>query len=197
MSNILVITPWLPWPPHDGGRIRILEMLRHLSERHRVTLFAHIHDESERAHVAALRDFCADVQVAVISGRSHRRIGRMIGASLAGVPLIQGMHFDAGFAQRIAAATVQQKFDIVHVEFSLIARYAASVSRRPGSKLVLSTHNIESQRFARELELSSWGFRRLVLQADRLLFGDWEKKTVRQFDGAIAVSELDRRWLEA
>ncbi len=196
MSNILLISPWLPWPPHDGARIRILETLRYLAGHHRVTLFAHVHDDREREHVGALRAFCADVQVADLSSRSSRRVGRMIRAALTGAPLIQGMHFDGGFAGRIAAATERQKFDIVHIEFSLIARYAAAVSRRHGSKLVLSTHNIESQRFARELELSSRSFRRFVLQADQLLFGNWEKKTVRQFDGAIAVSELDRQWLE-
>ena len=196
MSNILLISPWLPWPPHDGARIRILETLRFLSARHRVTLFAHIHAESERAHVAQLRDYCADVQVSLLSGRTGRRLGRMICASLAGAPLIQGIHFDAGFARRIFAATEEQKFDVVQIELSLIARYAAAVSRRHGCKLVLSTHNIESQRFARELKLASWSFRRVVLQADQWLFGNWEEKAVRRFDGAIAVSNQDRKWLQ-
>ncbi len=196
MLNILVISPWLPWPPYDGARIRILETLRYLSGRHHVTLFAHIHAASERTHVAKLRETCAEVEVTLLSGRPDRRIGRMIRGSLSGAPLIQGMHFNAGFARRIFEVTDRKKFDIVQVELSLIARYAASVSRRHHSKLVLSTHNVESQRFARELELSSWSFRRAVLQADQAMFGNWEEKTVRQFDGAIAVSDQDRQWLQ-
>ena len=196
MLNILVISPWLPWPPYDGARIRILETLRFLSGRHHVTLFAHVHADGERAHVAKLRETCAEVEVVLLSGRPDRRIGRMIRGSLTGAPLIQGMHFNAGFAKRIFEVTDKKKFDIVQVELSLIARYATAVSRRRRSKLVLSTHNIESQRFARELELSSLSFRRAVLQADQALFGDWEEKTVKQFDGAIAVSDQDRQWLQ-
>lgn len=196
MLNILLISPWLPWPPHDGARIRILETLRYLSGRHRVTLFAHIHAEEERAHVARLREFCEDVQVTLLSGGTSRRIGRMARATLAGAPLIQGIHYDPGLAQRIATTTEQQSFDIVQIELSLIARYAAAVYRRSGSKLVLSTHNIESQRFARELQVAPWSLRRAVLQADQLISGKWEEKAVRRFDGAIAVSDADRQWLE-
>lgn len=196
MLNILLISPWLPWPPHDGARIRILETLRYLASRHRVTLFAHIHSEEERVHVARLQEICADVQVSLLSGRTSHRVGRMIRGTLAGAPLIQGIHYDTGLARRVAATTAQQKFDIVQIELSLIARYAAAVSRRQGCKLVLSTHNIESQRFARELQVSSWSLRRAVLQADQLISGRWEEKVVRCFDGAIAVSDADHQWLQ-
>ena len=196
MLNILLISPWLPWPPHDGARIRILETLRYLGSRHRVTLVAHIHAEDERAHVAQLREYCEDVQVSLLSGGTARRIGRMARATLAGAPLIQGIHFDSGLAKRIATTTEQRKFDVVQIELSLIARYAAAVRRRNGTKLVLSTHNIESQRFARELQVARWSLRRAVLQADQLISGRWEEKAVRRFDGAVAVSAADRQWLE-
>ena len=40
--NILLVSPSFPWPPFDGGRIRIFEMLRFLSQRHQVTLICRL-----------------------------------------------------------------------------------------------------------------------------------------------------------
>jgi glycosyltransferase involved in cell wall biosynthesis len=63
---------------------------------------------------------------------------------------------------------------------------------------VLSTHNVESQRFARELELTPfWSLRHLVLGVDARLFPRWEERALQAFDGAVAVSSEDQAWLRA
>jgi hypothetical protein len=65
--NILLLSPWFPWPPFDGARIRILETLRYLSRRHRVTLLAHVSHPAEAQHAPALRELCERVEMIVLS----------------------------------------------------------------------------------------------------------------------------------
>jgi len=194
--RILLISPWLPWPPHDGGRIRILETLRFLAARHQVTLLTHVTSPQERGHVDAIRDLCEGIEVEFVSSARLHRIGRVAAGMLQGYPVIQSIYYSRRLAQRVRALTAEDRFDVIHVEFSMIARYARAISARCKAKRVLSTHNIESQRFEREIPLSPWGLRRLALMGNALLFPAWEEKSVRLFDGAVAVSEHDRNWLQ-
>jgi sugar transferase (PEP-CTERM/EpsH1 system associated) len=192
---VLLISPWLPWPPHDGGRIRILETLRFLAAHHRVTLLTHISSEEERAQLKAVRGLCERIEVEFLSSDRLPRIGRVLAGLLRGYPVIQSIYYSPRLARRVTELTAAEPFDIVQVEFSMIARYVRAVSPGSHARRVLSTHNIETQRFAREIPLAPWGLRRLALLSNALLFPAWEQKSVRLFDGAVAVSEQDREWL--
>lgn len=194
--KVLLVSPWLPWPPYDGGRIRLLETLQFLAARHEVTLLTHVSSEAERAHVDTVRGLCKRVEVEFVSGDRLPRIARVINGMLQGYPVIQSIYYSRRLAQRLRALTASGDFDIIQVEFSMIARYACWISPKSSARRVLSTHNIESQRFEREIPLAPWGFRRMALMTNGLLFPHWEKKSVRLFDGAVAVSEHDRAWLQ-
>jgi glycosyltransferase involved in cell wall biosynthesis len=61
--KILMLTPYLPYPLLSGGQIRTYNLLKKLADKHEITLFALIKDDSERAHIAELEKYCAKVQV--------------------------------------------------------------------------------------------------------------------------------------
>lgn len=194
--RILLVSPWLPWPPHDGGRIRVLETLQFLAAHHRVTLLTHVSSAQEREQVDAIRHLCERVEVEFVSGSRLARIGRVAAGMLRGYPVIQSIYYSRRLARRLKALTAAEHYDVIQIEFSMIARYARSISPKSTARRVLSTHNIESQRFEREIPLAHWGFRRMALMTNALLFPRWEEKSVRLFDGAVAVSEHDRNWLQ-
>lgn len=195
MLKILLICPWLPWPPFDGARIRILETLKHLSAKHEVTLLANTQSRDESANVAAISEMCRRIEVEYMDSGKLRQFGRMASGVMSGSSFIQSFHFNKRLAHRIRSLTSREKFDIVQVELSFLARYADAVSSACGARKVISTHNIETQRFRRELQLSSWDARHLVLQADAWLYPHWEDRAIGKFDGALAVSEPDRAWI--
>ncbi len=195
MLNILMISPWLPWPPFDGARIRILETLKFLTARHRVTLLAHVSSAAQAEHLGNIKDLGVNAEVALLAPGTVARAGRMARGLLAGSPFIQSIHHSAALARKVRQLTAQSEFDIVHIELSLAARYARAVSPGSRARKILSTHNIESERFRRELKITPWGARRLVLLADAVVFPAWEQRSLRWFDGAIAVSESDAAWI--
>jgi sugar transferase (PEP-CTERM/EpsH1 system associated) len=196
MLNVLVISPWLPWPPHDGARIRIGETLRFLARQHRVTLVAPIYAPAERDHVPNLERWCAGgVHAVAVSDGAAARLRRISGGVFAGVPPVQAFHRNAAVRECIRTVTSDTAFDIVQLELSFLAHYLRAVNRRGRPKTVLSMHNVETQRFDRELERAPWNARRLVLLADRYLFPDWEGRALRSVDGVVAVSETDAAWI--
>lgn len=60
--NILMLTPYLPYPLHSGGQIRTYNLLKKLSHKHKITLCALIKDEKEKEFIPMLSEFC-DVKV--------------------------------------------------------------------------------------------------------------------------------------
>jgi polysaccharide biosynthesis protein PslH len=193
--SILLLCPWLPWPPHDGARIRILETLRFLSQRHRVVLVAPAYSPEQHGGVAQLSSSGATVHAVTVSDGTLARLRRLSLGIASGAPPIQAFHRNRAVAECVTRLTSENNFDIVQIEFSFLAHYLHSVHRRTRLKTVLSMHNVESLRFERELQFSAWNARRLVVLADCYLFPRWEQRVVQSFDGVVAVSEPEATWI--
>src|SRR3954467_7842657 len=59
--RILMLTPYLPFPPHSGGPIRMLELIRFLRARHDVTVVSFVFNKQELAYAEALSRECKQV----------------------------------------------------------------------------------------------------------------------------------------
>ena len=195
--KILFIAPWLPWPPHDGARIRIWETLRFLAPHHQVTFLTHRPETESPWDDKPVRDLCERIETAVLPVRSGAVIGRLAQGLGRGLPLIQAFHWQPQLAHRIRHLTAEADYDIVHIEFSYAAHYVKAISQTSRAKTVLSMHNVESIRFARELQVAPWSGRRLGLMWDHYLRPQWEPNSLRRFDGILAISEQEREWIEA
>jgi len=62
--KILFISWWFPYPPNNGSRIRIFNLLKQLTAHHTVTLLTFSDDaEHDRTQIEGLTPYCADVHV--------------------------------------------------------------------------------------------------------------------------------------
>jgi len=194
--KILYIAPWLPWPPYDGARIRIWETLRFLAPQHRVTLLTHRPETESAWEENPVRELCERIETAVLPARAGAVLGRLAQGIARGLPLMQAFYWQPQLARRIRQLTAAEDYDIVHIEFSYMAHYLLALSPASRAQTVLSMHNVESIRFARELQVAPWSGRRLGLMWDHYLHRQWEPKALRRFDGILATSKVDREWIE-
>jgi sugar transferase (PEP-CTERM/EpsH1 system associated) len=192
--NVLFLSPWLPWPPFGGALIRILETLRCVSRRHRVTLLTLLRDPEQRQYVKDLDGLCERIVTSPLSDATLEVLGRLSTGFLRGRPLIQNMHYDRNLAEQVRRLTSLNRYDIIHVEFSFMAPYMQFVSPGSQARSVLVMHNVESLRFRRELRFAK-GARRLALLTDHLFFRSWEEQCLRRFDAILAVSRLEEAWI--
>lgn len=193
--KVLLLSPWFPWPPHDGARIRIYETVRYLSRHHQVTLLANVAHADEVAQASVLKDLCERVETTVLSYKTWKVVQRLLRGIVYASPFVQSAYYDAKLAARLWALSTQERYDIVQIELSYAARYARAINPRCGAKHVLSMHNVESIRYERELRLALRHDRRLATLWDHLFFRRWEEHAVRQFDGVVTVSDLEQRWV--
>jgi glycosyltransferase involved in cell wall biosynthesis len=61
--RILFLSRWFPYPPDNGSRIRVFNLIKHLSLHHRVDLISFASDPVADEQVRALDDYCQLVRV--------------------------------------------------------------------------------------------------------------------------------------
>src|SRR3990172_8151309 len=61
--KILMLSPYLPYPLISGGQIRTYNLLKNLKDKHDITLFSLIKNESDKQYIPNIEQFCSKVKV--------------------------------------------------------------------------------------------------------------------------------------
>ena len=145
--KILYTTPFLPYPPIDGGRITPYHHLRGLSERgHQLTMVFGMRRPEDRANVSELEKFGS---VRAVTVRANRGLAAAALALWSGDSVRVRRHAFPEMADAMAD-TLDDDFDVVYLD-SLFTTYLLPRIRkvREHAPVALFEHNVESQIFRR------------------------------------------------
>jgi glycosyltransferase involved in cell wall biosynthesis len=183
--KIVDLCPKVVLPPNTGSRVRIWNLLRHLSEGHEVRLFSQQRSRSGwREHLGEMWVTPSYCEIEY-SHPAIRLIGNLAEASRTTIPPLRGAGLAFARPRRLEALV--DWADLLMVEFPW--QFAYAHRRRRGKPIVLATHNVEADRFAS------------VAQAERgpnasHPWGGWiervERRAVLAADLVLAVCEEDR-----
>jgi sugar transferase (PEP-CTERM/EpsH1 system associated) len=191
--RVLFVTQLLPYPLDNGSRIRNYYLLRHLSQRHRVTLVSFVREAGEEALADELRPFCEAVHTVRLR-RSHLRDSWHLARSLATrEPFLVTRDRSSAMARLLHRLQLAQPFDVVHVWPVTMAPYALAMS---GIRRVVDCDDVKATLVARMANEMPWWLRSMArLEAHR--FSRYEPHVVGSVDRALVVSEFDRRSLKS
>lgn len=172
-KRVLVLSARLPRLGHDGSWV-LWRRLEEMARRHRVTLFAFLDDEAERAHVASIEALGVHVIAQV------RERNPMPGNLHGSVPSRLFRDYSAPSMQRAVQRMLEgTDYDLVQVEYVEMAHI---VAREPkAQKRIYVCH--ESLTLAARRE----GARAFEVAAA----ARFERKLLRAFDRAVALSHVD------
>jgi glycosyltransferase involved in cell wall biosynthesis len=191
LMRILVLSPYLPYPPHSGGRIRILELLRFLQPRHEITVVAFAIHEGELLQVEGLSRYCERVvavprkKTIIADDDLHpRRIAEFSTAEM---------------RETLLLLNEKYSFDLIDIEHIFMAQYAPLIK----APAILQEHNIESQLLKRYAELSQdneGGKPKIYTPSEQFRDArtEWKKLAAYEamewpkFPVRVTVSNLDR-----
>jgi glycosyltransferase involved in cell wall biosynthesis len=121
--NILLLSPYPPYPPYGGGTMRVYQIIRGLAARHRVTCLTFAPDEAAERALAPLRDTCRVITVRGPEPRSaQRRAWTTLSSPLPDMALRNASRPYAEALHRLLAA---ERFDVVQAESIEMAPYIA------------------------------------------------------------------------
>ena len=101
MSCILFLSQLLPYPPDAGAKVRSYYVLRHLTQKHRVTLLAFSRLDDSPEAVQHLRKFCEDVHLIPMHRSQIRNLLSLATSLLKGVSFIIQRDYVPEMAQEI------------------------------------------------------------------------------------------------
>ncbi len=199
-KRILLLTPQLPYPPHQGTTIRNYNLLVNLAARHEVHLlsFAHSHDELSKA--APLQRCCRSAETVPIPQRST--LGRLLSVFFSPLPDMALRLPSKIFRAKLATMLGRQRFDVVQVEGIEMAQYGLWLleeSRGSRPLIVFDDHNAEyvlqQRAFETDVRLPGRWPAALYSFIQWRKLSRYEAESCRRTDRVVAVSEADKKAL--
>jgi polysaccharide biosynthesis protein PslH len=190
VKDLLFLSHRIPYPPDKGEKIRAWHMFLRLARTHRVHLGCFIDDPADWAHVAALREHCADLLCRPINPRL-RRLRALVRLS-PGRPLSLDYFADAGL-QAWVTAKLAGGIDRAFVYCSAMAPYvmdAPNLRRVPGLQRVIDMVDVDSAKWA-DYAARTRGPARLVWAREARTLLAFERKAAASFDHTLFVSEAE------
>lgn len=186
--KILMLTPYLPYPPSSGGQIRSYNLIKQLSKKHEITLFSLVKFDQEKKYAENLRKYCEEVHVFKRSEKPWT-LRNILRTGFTLYPFVVVRNYS--FAEKVAVEKIlkEKKFDLIHAETFYVSPHI------PNTKVpvVLVEQTIEYQVYNHFVN-NFWVIPiRLVLLIDVLKIKFWETYYWKKASRVVAVSERDAR----
>jgi sugar transferase (PEP-CTERM/EpsH1 system associated) len=198
--RLLLLTPQLPYPPHQGTSLRNFNLIAQLAKRHRVCLLTFLEPDQSLEDARPLLDVCEWVDTIPVPRRSNTlRLRQMLTTRL---PDMAWRLWSPAFRDRLAMRLAEAPFDVVQIEAIELAPYLPTVkAAQPRPRIVYEDHNAEwvlqkraclaDLRAPRRWPAALYSF----VQWMRLR--GYEAEVCRRADGVVAMSEADRDAIHA
>jgi glycosyltransferase involved in cell wall biosynthesis len=196
--SVLLLTPQLPWPLHQGTTLRNFQIVQGLAQRHKLTLLTFVEDDS--ADFGPLPDLCEEIVTIPAPLRSGR--DRLFQLLTTRTPDLAGRLESLSFDLALDQLLTENRFDIVQIEgLELASRIDIVRLASPQSRIIYDAHNAETALQASALRTDRGNPRRWpaalysAVQIGRLR--RFERQAVQSADAVAAVSDEDAATLHA
>jgi hypothetical protein len=140
--KVLYLCHRFPYPPNRGGKIRPFNMIRHLAERHEVTVCSLARSRAEAEQAQGIAPHCARFFVHVVN--DTLQAARMVTRLPTPVPSSMGYFYSRAMAERVRTLLASERFDLVFVHCSSVAQYVAHHDATPR---ILDFGDMDSQKW--------------------------------------------------
>lgn len=189
--KILMLVPFLPNTYTSGGQTRWYNLIKYLSERHEITLFSLLKDESERKFVPELEKYCKKVRV-FSRPESPWTLRNLLLTAFSFYPLLVIRNWSFKERQEVKDELSKEKYDLIHAE----AFYVMPHLPRTNIPNILVEQTIEYQVYKHYVDTEVPWFLKPVYMVDILKLRYWEKYFWRKTTRLIAVSEDDKKIMQ-
>ena len=184
--NILFLTPYLPYPPHGGGQIRTLNLIKIVSKYHNVSLLSLV-QQDELDYISGLEKYC-DVKPLQLKVRKYGRLKSLLSL----YPYVTMLKHYSYENQRLIHHFIKNNhFHIIQVESLYMSAYVQNITNIPK---IFDAHNIESDILYRTFT-SKISVKSILNGIDYLKNRRYEQNAIRSFNACISVSEIDNKRL--
>lgn len=189
--NILFLCHRIPFPLNKGEKIRVFNMIRHLSEHHTVFLGTFVDDAQDMQHL--------DTVHKMVSGRCRivplvdfRAKMRMFGAFFFQSSLTAAFFQNAAMRQWVNATLRSAAIDRVIIFSTAMAPYLLDAHDFSPKHVIFDMEDIDSEKWNQYAKVSFWPRAWVYRREARLVF-ELERRAARSFGSTMLVSPLEAK----
>lgn len=185
--KVLMLTPYLPFPPSSGGQIRSFNLIKFLSKNHDITLFSLIKDEKEKKYLPELKKYCKKVRVFRRS-KTPWTLRNIFLTGFGPYPFLVIRNLSPQEKKAIEIELSKEDYDLIHAETFY------TMPHIPDTKVpvLMVEQTIEYLVYKHYVGNQAPLILRPLLALDVAKLKYWEKSYWKKADKAVAVSEADK-----
>ncbi len=186
--KILMLTPYLPYPPSSGGQIRSLNLIKELSKKHEITLCSLIKFEEEKKYIKKLNPYCKRVYIFKRPEKAWT-MQNIIKTGFSSWPFLVIRNYSPTEKKALTQIIKEDTFDIIHAETFYVTPHI------PKTKVpvVLVDQTIEYQVYKHYVDNYRFPLIKPLLYIDVAKLKYWETYYWKKAASVVAVSEFDAR----
>ena len=187
--RILQITPRVPYPPDDGGKIGIFNITKYLSMRgHKITLLSL--DSIPVKDMSGLEKFC---NVKTVFANTSNSYLKMFLNLFSPSPYTMSKYYIKDFETKLYSLLKKNRFDIVHIDSLHMAYYGKMIKSHFNIPIVLREHNVESVIWERYYQESSNLLKKTYAGIQFKKVYKYESKILEVFDKCLMITKEDEK----
>jgi len=113
--KILMVTPYVPYPPSSGGQIRTYNLLKYLSQSNEITLVALYKNDEEKKYESYLKKYCKKIYLCKRPS-SPWQFNNILKTVFSSSPFLVVRNYSDEAKTIINKLLQQEKFDVIHAE---------------------------------------------------------------------------------
>lgn len=182
MLNILMLVPSLPFPPHGGGYIRVLESIKALAKRNRITCLGL---RTEPVDIPPMDN----VTFEWVEQRFPAKWITLIKSNIWLIPYTTTKYHNHKLLRKIKDRLAKERFDILYAHFPSTCHYISHVDALP-PVLVCDEHNNEILYMKSFTHSRRFGYR-LLSKIEMFKVRHFLLKQFRKCTHHISCSQVD------
>lgn len=186
--RVLMLTPYLPFPPSSGGQIRSYNLIKYLSRKHDITLFSLIKDDSEEKYIPELKKYCKKVKVYKRS-KSPWTFRNILLTGLGPYPFLVIRNLSPKEKNAIKEELAKEEYDLIHAETFYVMPHLPETT----IPVLLVEQTIEYLVYNHYVNQQAPFFLRPLLRIDVAKLRFWERDFWKKADKVVAVSQADKK----
>ena len=183
MKKILIISPYFPFPPRDGGKVRLYNLIKHLSLSNDVYLLAYIEPGARADSIYMARKYCKEV-FSVLRQEEKRIIREDI-------PRCVSFFYTQAMIDELQIVLDKIKPDIVQLDFLIMTQYVHHIKNVP---TIYTEHDMSILDFNQSFHDRDVPDNESFFYWKKLV--DYEKEILNKFNSVIVLTKRDKKLIE-
>jgi polysaccharide biosynthesis protein PslH len=186
--RVLVLDEGIPYPPNAGKSARTWNLLRRLASRHSVCLLCYGHPNAPGTMEARNEGIDLRLVEPRANPEGFRLYVRLFLNLFSVFPFSVAKHYSRAFQRQCDELLNGDSWDLIQCEWTPYARFLAHTAKAP---VLIATHNVESQIWARRAKHARNPFAKVFFRSQEWKMRRFEKQELLLASAATVVTSLE------